>query len=78
MAGCSTSSWAKSERHADVVLSWVDYEYWSHGTTSPSVVAECVVRAVLEAEIKRELPERFDCSTARRWVKDTWIGGFGR
>jgi hypothetical protein len=58
------------ERHVDVVLSWVDYEYWSHGTASPSVVAEQVVRSVLDADPKRELPEKFDCSTARRWVRD--------
>jgi hypothetical protein len=60
----------ETERHVDVVLAWVDYEYWSHGTTSPSVIAEYVVRAVIDAEPKRELPDRFDCSTARRWVRD--------
>ena len=54
----------------DVVLSWVDYEYWSHGTHSPSVIAETVVRALIDADPKRELPDRFDCSTARRWVRD--------
>lgn len=59
-----------AERHADVALAWVDYEYWSHGTISPSTIAEYVVRAVLEGDPKRELPERFDCSTARRWVRD--------
>jgi hypothetical protein len=58
------------ERRADVALSWVDYEYWSHGTIGPSVVAELVVRAVLDADPKRDLPEKFDCSTARRWVRD--------
>ena len=59
-----------SERHVDVVLAWVDYEYWSHGASSPSVIAETVVRAILDADPKRELPEKFDCSTARRWVRD--------
>ena len=52
----------------EVALSWVDYEYWSHGAASPSRVAEAVVRAVLTADPERELPARFDASTARRWV----------
>ncbi len=68
--GGSAESAGTIERHADVVLSWVDYEYWSHGTISPSVIAEAVVRAVIDADPKRELPDRFDCSTARRWVRD--------
>ena len=67
---CPDHSAAGAERHVDVALSWVDYEYWSHGTISPSVIAETVVRALLEADPKRELPDRFDCSTARRWVRD--------
>lgn len=60
----------ETERHVDVALAWVDYEYWSHGTISPSTIVEYVVRALLEADPKRELPEKFDCSTARRWVRD--------
>lgn len=53
-----------------VVLSWVDYEYWSHGQASPSRVAEVVVRALLDAQPDRPLPTSFDASTARRWVRD--------
>lgn len=60
----------EAERRLSVDLAWVDYEYWSHGAASPSVVAEHVVRALIDADPKRELPDRFDCSTARRWVRD--------
>lgn len=51
-------------------LAWVDYEYWSHGTASPSRVAEIVLHAVLLAEPARVIPDRFDASTARRWIGD--------
>lgn len=54
----------------DLSLSWVDYEYWSHGSKSPSYIAEIVLRALLEAQPERPLPARFDASTARRWVRD--------
>jgi hypothetical protein len=57
-------------RTLTLLLSWVDYEYWSHGAASPCRVAEAVLRSVIEAEPERELPERFDASTARRWVRD--------
>ncbi len=53
-----------------VLLSWVDYEYWSHGQKSPASIAEAVVRSVLESQPERVLPEQFDASTARRWVRD--------
>lgn len=53
----------------DMTLAWVDYEHWSHGMHSPSRVAEAVVGAVLDAQPERELPMRFDASTARRWVQ---------
>jgi hypothetical protein len=57
-------------RSVTLALSWVDYEYWSHGAASPSRVAEAVVRGILDAEPARELPDCFDASTARRWVRD--------
>lgn len=60
----------ESARTVTLVLSWVDYEYWSHGAASPSRVAEAVVRSLLEAQPARDLPETFDASTARRWVRD--------
>lgn len=60
----------EAARTVTLVLSWVDYEYWSHGAASPSRVAEAVVRSLLDAEPSRELPETFDASTARRWVRD--------
>lgn len=54
----------------DLSLSWADYEYWSHGSASPSRIAEAVVRTLREAEPERILPAKFDASTARRWVTD--------
>jgi len=51
-------------------LSWVDYEYWSHGSFSPSRVAEAVLVALREADPGRDLPQRLDASTARRLVRD--------
>lgn len=53
----------------EMTLAWVDYEFWSHGMHSPSRVAEAVVGAVIGAQPERELPARFDASTARRWVQ---------
>ncbi|MBY0262911.1 MAG: hypothetical protein K2Q20_11240 [Phycisphaerales bacterium] len=53
-----------------LTLSWVDYEYWSHGSFSPSRVAEAVLVALREAEPGRGLPARMDASTARRLVRD--------
>lgn len=55
-------------RH-EVTLSWVDYEYWSHGQLSPSRVAECVMRALLSLRPGLALPARFDASTCRRWAR---------
>lgn len=57
-------------QNIEVALSWQDYEYWSHGQRSPSHVAEVVVRALIQAQPDRTLPDRFDASTARRWVRD--------
>lgn len=51
-----------------VRLAWVDHDHWSGGTKAPSKVIEAVVEAVLRADPGRELPARFDASTARRWV----------
>jgi hypothetical protein len=60
----------EKDRAVTVALSWVDYEYWSHGTASPCRVAEAVVQGVIEGDPKRVLPDEFDASTARRWVRD--------
>ncbi len=53
----------------EVTLSWVDYEYWSHGAVAPEKVAQRVVEALLRDDPFRELPQRFDASTARRWMR---------
>lgn len=60
----------EQRRVVSMTLAWVDYEYWSHGTASPSRVAEIVVHAVMQAEPARVIPDRFDASTARRWIAD--------
>lgn len=53
----------------EVTLSWVDYEYWSHGSAAPEQVARRVVEALLREDPFRELPGSFDASTARRWMR---------
>lgn len=53
----------------EVMLSWVDYEYWSHGQVAPEQVVRRVVEALLRDDPFRELPARFDASTARRWLR---------
>lgn len=59
-----------ARRRIVVTLAWVDYEYWSHGTASPSRVVQAVVESVLDASPERALPDRFDASTGRRWARD--------
>jgi len=60
---------AEPTRH-EITLSWVDYEFWCHGQTSPSRVAQSVVEALIGAKPELTLPPRFDASTCRRWVRD--------
>ncbi len=48
-------------------LSWADYDHWSHGMERPSEVARQVLEFVLERRALRDLPQRFDASTVRRW-----------
>lgn len=60
---------AEPSRH-DMTLSWVDYEFWCHGQSSPSRVAQIVVESLLAAKPELTLPPRFDASTCRRWVRD--------
>ncbi len=61
----------------EIRLSWADYEYWSHGTASPSRVAEAVVRGTLQLVPDLNLPARFDASTCRRRAGgkalDEWV-----
>lgn len=51
-----------------LALDWADYEYWRVGGASPSVVASAVLRVLDRLRPEYELPERFDCSLARRLV----------
>ena len=60
---------AEATRH-DMSLSWVDYEYWCHGQSSPSRVAQAVLDNILAARPELTLPPRFDASTCRRWVRN--------
>jgi hypothetical protein len=60
---------ADPSRH-EMTLSWVDYEFWCHGQSSPSRVAQAVVDSLLGAKPELTLPPKFDASTCRRWVRD--------
>ena len=63
-------SGAQDPSRHDITLAWVDYEFWSHGQTSPSSTAQMVVECLLAAKPELTLPPRFDASTCRRWVRD--------
>jgi len=54
-------------RHC-VRLSWVDYDHWSHGSTPPALVAQAVVRFLLDRG--ETVPARFDAATLRRRFPD--------
>ncbi len=50
-----------------VLLSWVDHDALSGGTSAPSCVMLAILQALLDAGVS-DWPERFDASTARRWI----------
>lgn len=52
-----------------VTLAWVDHDYWCGGTRPPSEVVERLI-SLLTRRLASGLPERFDASTARRWVPE--------
>ncbi len=52
--------------HHSVLLSWVDYDHWSHGRLAPERVAGAVVRFLIDRDPEGTLPETFDASTVRR------------
>lgn len=50
-------------------LAWVDHNHWSgERSIPPSRVAQALVESLLDAG--RQVPDRFDASTARRWLPD--------
>lgn len=49
-----------------VTLNWSDYDHWSHGRVSPSVVVDAVMRFCLEKQTPQEMAEKFDCALVRR------------
>ncbi|MCC7388776.1 MAG: hypothetical protein IT431_08400 [Phycisphaerales bacterium] len=54
-------------------LAWVDHNHWAgERPIPPSRVVQALVEALVEAlvAVGRPLPDRFDASTARRWVPD--------
>jgi hypothetical protein len=53
-------------REHRVMLSWADYEYWSHGQKPPADVVRQIVAYLLE-QPGFTPPAKFDASTARRW-----------
>jgi hypothetical protein len=48
-----------------VRLDWLDYDHWSHGRVSPSVVVDAVIRFMLTKQPPEEMSERFDCAKLR-------------
>lgn len=57
----------ETTRRIEMTLSWADYNHWSTGTRSPSVIAAEVVRFFLtQLETVDDLPPRFDASIIRR------------
>ena len=57
-----------------VTLCFQDYEYWSGGSRPPERVTESLIESLLGAEegskVPSPLPEKFDASTARRWMPE--------
>jgi len=68
IVGAGTSGAA--DRALIVDLAWVDHDHWSGGVCQPSRVIEAVMRVVVDLLPGEELPDRFDASSARRWVAD--------
>lgn len=56
-------------RHT-VLLSWVDHDHWTGGSTTPSSLVRRLVTLLVTAPGVPELPPRFDAAKARRWVPD--------
>lgn len=65
--GCGPRAGPAAGLHV-LALDWADYEYWCAGKVSPSEVARAVLIVLDRANPGYELPERFDCSLARRVV----------
>lgn len=61
-----------SVQQLTVTLCFQDYEYWSGGTRPPERVTEALIECLLDpdedANVPEPLPDRFDASTARRWM----------
>jgi len=79
----TTTGWIHSVSitHADskvqtltITLCFQDYEYWSGGSQPPERVTEALIECLLEPEegsnVPSPLPEKFDASTARRWMHE--------
>lgn len=62
-----------SSTHA-VSLSWHDHDYWCGGALAPSRLLERLLGLLTghlgKGAAPESLPERFDCSTARRWLPE--------
>lgn len=48
-----------------VRLNWSDYDHWSHGRVSPSVVVHAVMRFILDKQPPEEMAQQFDCAKLR-------------
>ena len=56
---------SESTRH-EVILSWVDYEHWSHGAHAPARVVDAVMRFLLDRVGYGDIAARFDAARVRR------------
>ena len=57
-------------RGFDIRLDWADHDHWTGGTCAPSKTVHALVAALIEHEddLDAPIPNRFDASTARRWL----------
>ena len=63
---------ADEQRSHTVRLDWADHDHWTGGTCSPSRTTEILIALLVEhaEDLPGELPEKFDASTARRWLDE--------
>jgi len=53
-----------------VMLSWSDYDHWSHGRVAPERVIQAVFEFLLERESAGQILSKFDCAIIRRYFPE--------
>jgi len=61
-----------ARRAHTVRLDWADHDHWTGGVCAPSRTTEILMTVLIEhaADLPGDLPDRFDASTARRWLDE--------